>query len=65
MSIPTVGTWLSLVEHSLGVRGVASSNLAVPTITLFRNNHLSFALTLTPTASTPTVRGSLATITSS
>ena len=29
-----VGTWLSLVEHSLGVRGVGSSNLPVPTNTL-------------------------------
>ncbi len=29
-----VGTWLSLVEHSLGVRGVGSSNLPVPTILL-------------------------------
>src|ERR1700722_5198569 len=29
---PSVGTWLSLVEHSLGVRGVGSSNLPVPTI---------------------------------
>ena len=28
-----VGTWLSLVEHSLGVRGVGSSNLPVPTNT--------------------------------
>ena len=28
---PPVGTWLSLVEHSLGVRGVGSSNLPVPT----------------------------------
>src|ERR1700680_193288 len=28
---PSVGTWLSLVEHSLGVRGVGSSNLPVPT----------------------------------
>src|ERR1022692_3290618 len=28
-----VGTWLSLVEHSLGVRGVGSSNLPVPTKT--------------------------------
>src|ERR1051325_10192379 len=27
-----VGTWLSLVEHSLGVGGVGSSNLPVPTI---------------------------------
>jgi hypothetical protein len=26
-----LGTWLSLVEHSLGVRGVGSSNLPVPT----------------------------------
>src|SRR5206468_4245868 len=25
------GTWLSLVEHALGVRGVGSSNLPVPT----------------------------------
>ena len=31
-----VGTWLSLVEHSLGVRGVGSSNLPVPT-----NNFIS------------------------
>ena len=30
-----VGTWLSLVEHSLGVRGVGSSNLPVPTILTF------------------------------
>jgi hypothetical protein len=30
-----VGTWLSLVEHSLGVRGVGSSNLPVPTILYF------------------------------
>lgn len=29
-----VGTWLSLVEHSLGVRGVGSSNLPVPTISI-------------------------------
>jgi hypothetical protein len=29
----SVGTWLSLVEHSLGVRGVGSSNLPVPTNT--------------------------------
>ena len=33
-----VGTWLSLVEHSLGVRGVGSSNLPVPTI--FKINKL-------------------------
>src|SRR5437762_9242466 len=32
MALPAcVGTWLSLVEHSLGVRGVGSSNLPVPT----------------------------------
>ncbi len=30
-SLTVVGTWLSLVEHSLGVRGVGSSNLPVPT----------------------------------
>ena len=30
-----VGTWLSLVERTLGVGEVASSNLVVPTITLF------------------------------
>ena len=35
---PSVGTWLSLVEHSLGVRGVGSSNLPVPTI--FKINKL-------------------------
>ena len=28
----TVGTWLSLVERTLGVGEVASSNLVVPTI---------------------------------
>lgn len=33
-SLP-VGTWLSLVEHSLGVRGVGSSNLPVPTNSQF------------------------------
>src|ERR1035437_3795654 len=32
-----VGTWLSLVEHSLGVRGVGSSNLPVPTIIRISN----------------------------
>jgi hypothetical protein len=34
--LPCVGTWLSLVEHSLGVRGVGSSNLPVPTIKIIR-----------------------------
>src|ERR1700728_2010387 len=33
-----VGTWLSLVEHSLGVRGVGSSNLPVPTNTCLSSN---------------------------
>ncbi len=37
----SVGTWLSLVEHSLGVRGVGSSNLPVPTI-LFTENYRWF-----------------------
>src|SRR5205814_5281747 len=37
-----VGTWLSLVEHSLGVRGVGSSNLPVPTI-LVHKQVLRFA----------------------
>ena len=32
---PIVGTWLSLVERTLGVGEVASSNLVVPTISLF------------------------------
>ena len=32
--LTVVGTWLSLVEHSLGVRGVGSSNLPVPTNSL-------------------------------
>jgi hypothetical protein len=36
-----VGTWLSLVEHSLGVRGVGSSNLPVPTISGINNLHNS------------------------
>jgi hypothetical protein len=31
---PIVGTWLSLVERTLGVGEVASSNLVVPTILL-------------------------------
>ena len=35
----SVGTWLSLVEHSLGVRGVGSSNLPVPTIQLLAFSH--------------------------
>lgn len=43
-----VGTWLSLVEHSLGVRGVGSSNLPVPT------NPLSL-LNMT-TSESPTIR---------
>jgi hypothetical protein len=34
-----VGTWLSLVERTLGVGEVASSNLVVPTIYF---NHLAF-----------------------
>ena len=38
--LPCVGTWLSLVEHSLGVRGVGSSNLPVPTINLQIPNSL-------------------------
>jgi hypothetical protein len=38
--IPTVGTWLSLVEHSLGVRGVGSSNLPVPTNQQVTSNFL-------------------------
>src|SRR6185437_9769759 len=33
-----VGTWLSLVEHSLGVRGVGSSNLPVPTSSDIRSS---------------------------
>ena len=35
-----VGTWLSLVERTLGVGEVASSNLVVPTISF---NHLAHA----------------------
>ena len=38
VAIPSVGTWLSLVEHSLGVRGVGSSNLPVPTILVCRSD---------------------------
>ena len=33
-SCSSVGTWLSLVERTLGVGEVASSNLVVPTIYL-------------------------------
>ena len=36
---PIVGTWLSLVERTLGVGEVASSNLVVPTI-LFNHLHV-------------------------
>jgi hypothetical protein len=36
-----VGTWLSLVERTLGVGEVASSNLVVPTIFLFWPFHRS------------------------
>ena len=43
-----VGTWLSLVEHSLGVRGVGSSNLPVPTNQSFTGEILEFAGQLTP-----------------
>jgi hypothetical protein len=32
MRVRQVGTWLSLVERTLGVGEVASSNLVVPTI---------------------------------
>ena len=43
-----VGTWLSLVEHSLGVRGVGSSNLPVPTnstfLMLFARSFTSFRI---------------------
>src|SRR5437763_4896448 len=39
-----VGTWLSLVEHSLGVRGVGSSNLPVPTNKFSSGIHLRVAV---------------------
>ncbi len=42
-----VGTWLSLVEHSLGVRGVGSSNLPVPT-NLFRYLRFPCSLLFSP-----------------
>jgi hypothetical protein len=42
-----VGTWLSLVEHSLGVRGVGSSNLPVPTIKINYFNP-TFQVIVTP-----------------
>ena len=44
---PIVGTWLSLVERTLGVGEVASSNLVVPTIYLFISDTL-FCLLLDP-----------------
>jgi hypothetical protein len=40
MSETQVGTWLSLVERTLGVGEVASSNLVVPTITFNNLAHL-------------------------
>ena len=40
----TVGTWLSLVERTLGVGEVASSNLVVPTISALRINFYSTPL---------------------
>ena len=45
-----VGMWLSLVEHSLGVRGVGSSNLPIPTITSF---NIAIVRTGTDRASRP------------
>ncbi len=36
-----VGTWLSLVERTLGVGEVASSNLVVPTISPFPTSRAS------------------------
>jgi hypothetical protein len=38
---PIVGTWLSLVERTLGVGEVASSNLVVPTIISLIFNELA------------------------
>ena len=52
-----VGTWLSLVEHSLGVRGVGSSNLPVPTI--IRLNGLEGFLSRGGCACAPTKRNPL------
>ena len=42
--INKVGTWLSLVEHSLGVRGVGSSNLPVPTISSYKQLFIHVAI---------------------
>src|SRR5690348_1051 len=57
--VTSVGTWLSLVEHSLGVRGVGSSNLPVPTNCFPPRHQLrqndKFVL---PTASSPIYRRS-------
>ena len=51
-----VGTWLSLVEHSLGVRGVGSSNLPVPTISIpGLPGKLREGRNELPTTSTPTL----------
>ena len=44
MMTGTVGTWLSLVEHSLGVRGVGSSNLPVPTKVFMRGRARSVSV---------------------
>src|SRR5690348_18465481 len=66
-----IGFWLSLVEHSLGVRGVGSSNLPVPTnlksssyavstpvANLNPSNHLAIGLCL-QTACLPKERRSM------
>ena len=51
-----VGTWLSLVERTLGVGEVASSNLVVPTIIFYK---LAFpihnGLTLLPRVCSPSI----------
>ncbi len=49
-----VGTWLSLVEHSLGVRGVGSSNLPVPTNSSFSHESQCGEALLADPRSTPT-----------
>ena len=51
-----VGTWLSLVEHSLGVRGVGSSNLPVPTISFLFHQSLNSRSRVEPTHEAPQYR---------
>ena len=55
-ALQQVGTWLSLVERTLGVGEVASSNLVVPTIYLHNQNFRMSLQVFRERASTAAVR---------